>query len=129
MHVYWPVRLSYTQWQYCLAVIFSIVAINCAMLLHILCNLCRITMFSFHRSWSWRLLNQGKQMATYDQFRVAWLAFTSIMDVPDQYFQCPVCKQEPRVMICDGICLSYPKKFMQNPQERVTMAPPLEGSR
>lgn len=86
-------------------------------------------MFSFHRTWSWRLLSANEPTLDYNRFRVGWLAYTELIDVPSKYFECPECKLSPQIIICDGICLSYPLKFMNQPEPISAEGQPLDGSR
>jgi hypothetical protein len=90
-------------------------------------------MYSFYQVWGWRLMLEDYACyPSYSQFRLAWLAYLELITMKDTWFQCPKCGVYPEIVICDGICLSYPKRFSQEhvgTNSDDGCAVPLKGSR
>ena len=85
-------------------------------------------MYSFFRSWCWRLLNTEQPTPSYELFRVAWEAYIGLVTISDKLFICPCCKEKPEVVVCDGITLSFPKKFQHKSKKLAATELP-SGSR
>ena len=101
---------------------------------HIVSNLLsffRCTMYSYYRTWGWRLqYDYLVNLPSYSQFRLAWLAFSQLNVIPGSLFRCDECGSEPTVIVCDGICLSYLKRYSQTSSNSVeTSTTKLKGSR
>ena len=96
----------------------------------IVASVSRCAMYSYYRTWGWRLqYDHLCNFPSYSQFRLAWLAFAELNAIPDGVFQCNQCGRQPSTVICDGICLSYPKRYSQQPAESTDTANSLTGSR
>lgn len=88
-------------------------------------------MYSYYRTWGWRLqYDYLANLPSYSQFRLAWMAFSQLNVIPGSMFRCDECGSEPTVIVCDGICLSYPKRYSQTSSNSVkTSTTKLKGSR
>jgi len=74
-------------------------------------------MYSFYELWGWRLMieNQSMQLRpSYSQFRLAWLSYLQLIEIKDEWFSCPHCGPHPNVVVCDGISLGYPKRYVRS---------------
>ena len=90
----------------------------------------RYAKYSYYRTRGRRLqYDHLGNFPSYSQFKLVWLAFAQLNAIPDVVFQCNQCGRQPSKVICDGICLNYPKRYSQQPVEFTVTANSLTGSR
>ena len=64
--------------------------------------------------WDWSL--SATEPISYARLRVSWLSFLDLLhygDAQKNAFSCFLCKEEPNVIICDGITLSLQRRFLK----------------
>lgn len=65
--------------------------------------------------WKWLSSESEVSSMTYHRFRLAWLAFHKLIDFGQsrsENFVCDICTEQPEAVVCDGITLSFEKRFL-----------------
>lgn len=57
----------------------------------------------------WSLLELEQDLLKYHQLRAAWDGFCRLLQI-EQYFSCPLCHSSPKIVVCDGLTLSFQKR-------------------
>ena len=73
----------------------------------------RTTLHSYYRKWFWSVAERNglTSECSYSRFHSAWMSFLSLHPVDSSVFQCTICSVSPEIVICDGITLSFQKRF------------------
>ena len=91
----------------------------------------RTTLHSYYRKWLWSVTERDglTSECSYGRFRSAWLSFVSLHPVDSSVFQCSLCGVSPEIVICDGITLSFQKRFRIGMKAKADEGDPLKGCR
>lgn len=81
----------------------------------------RITLHTFFNVWEQRNFDAGninfRQYIDYNSWRFAWFGFLRLLDINyKEGWLCPLCGQEPNVVICDATSLAFQKQFVRTPK-------------
>ena len=89
------------------------------------------TLHSYYRKWLWSVTERDglTSECSYGRFRSAWLSFVSLHPVDSSVFQCSLCGVSPEIVICDGITLSFQKRFRIGMKAKADEGDPLKGCR
>lgn len=50
---------------------------------------------------------------TYQNFIAAWYGYLDLLDIDyGSGFMCPVCQDEPKILLCDGTSLAFRKSML-----------------
>lgn len=75
----------------------------------------RMTLFCYHKVVAWEWTARGLPGISYHRLRLAWIAFQKLMDFGapmEDNFECIQCGRSPRQIVCDGITLSFQKRYL-----------------
>ena len=85
------------------------------------------TLHSYYRKWLWSVTERDglTSECSYGRLRSAWLSFVSLHPVDSSVFQCSLCGVSPEIFICDGITLSFQKRFRIGTKAKADEGDPL----
>lgn len=71
-------------------------------------------LYTYYKLCSWEWLSKDLSGITYERLRLSWIAFQKLINYgrpQSDNFSCVKCGKTPDVVVCDGITLSFEKRF------------------
>lgn len=74
-----------------------------------------MTLFAYHKLCSWDWVVRDTAGISYNKLRLSWIAYLKLLNygsLQEMNMVCSECEQNPKIIICDGITLSFEKKYV-----------------